>query len=158
MKASTKLGAVAGLALLGSIAANDANAQVPDTGGDRPGCTTCQPTGGDTTNNFTNNNTTKNRYNVVVPPGMAVSSGWCQRSISVSFGIATGNVPLALGVSNSQFEELCGRWATLANGAGSNQCVTGMFSVLYATGSSQGQALQQSINACYGQRGPRPRG
>lgn len=103
----------------------------------------------------------------VAAPGMSLSHGWCQDSISGSLGIAA--TPLALGLSKSQFSELCGKWYTVSQGATNPNCVVGMYSVAWATTPEGGAfdpgsrrrltreaiAMQAAMNACEAM--PRPR-
>jgi hypothetical protein len=146
-----------------SVAFNPVSAQARADGGAdgnnaTPGCSGGVCTGASATPSVVNNNTSQGgnggnnnvKVRVVVAPDMAVSSGWCMESLSVSFGV----VAVAGGFSDSEFSELCGRWATMANGATNNNCAVGMYSVLTASGESVANSLEQSINTCYKQNPP----
>ncbi|MCB1538941.1 MAG: hypothetical protein H6865_03745 [Rhodospirillales bacterium] len=135
-----------------------------DGSGDGSRCTDCSGGGGHghrgKAGGAFQNVVNKTRVSVVTTPNLAVSSGWCMESLSVSLGAGFGGFSGAIGGAKSTFAEACGRWYTMAQGAGGSNCVPALTSVLVAGGKPIDAALQGAVNACYGRapRSPKPRG
>lgn len=95
------------------------------------------------------NSTVNQELNVVAPPDMAVSSGWCMRSLSLSAGV----LKAAGGISVSTFQEACGRWYAISMAAGGPVCVSSMFATLHAADDKNvhtlGEKLKMAVDSCH---------